>query len=72
MLRHKFFHRAKKVPVSEQELKAKMKKKDKKFNEKKEEETAESSHAEGKDTEDKTKSVNITSSPLPVVFPKIQ
>lgn len=60
MLRHKFFHRAKKVPVSEQELKAKMKKKDKKVNEKddkkkKEEETAESSHAEGKDAEDKTK-----------------
>lgn len=60
MLRHKLFHRAKKVPVSEQELKAKMKKKDKKFGEKddkkrKEEETAESSHAEGKDAEDKTK-----------------
>ena len=34
MLRHKLFHRAKKVPVSEQELKAKMKKKDKKLSEK--------------------------------------
>lgn len=60
MLRRKFFHRAKKVPVSEQELKAKMKKKDKKCNEKedrrkKEDETAESSHAEGKETEDKSK-----------------
>jgi len=56
MLRHKFFHRAKKVPVSEQELKMKMKKKAKKEDEKgdekkkKEEEAAESSHAEGKDT----------------------
>ncbi|XP_046678865.1 translocation protein SEC62 [Homalodisca vitripennis] len=59
MLRHKFFHRAKKIPVSEQELKAKMKKKvkkdDKKEDEKseekkkKEEEAAESSHAEGKE-----------------------
>lgn len=55
MLRHKFFHRAKKVPVSEQELKAKMKKKGKKDDEKneekkkKEEEAAESSHAEGKE-----------------------
>ncbi|XP_075236961.1 translocation protein 1 [Lycorma delicatula] len=59
MLRHKFFHRAKKVPVSEQELKAKQKKKEKKDKDKdekkdkdeikkrKEEETAESSHAEG-------------------------
>lgn len=61
MLRHKLFHRAKKVPVSEQELRAKMKKKDKKSSEKddkkrKEEETAESSHAEGRDAEDKTKS----------------
>ncbi len=58
MLRHKLFHRAKKVPVSEQELRAKMKKKEKKPAEKdekkkKEEETAESSHAEGRDTEDK-------------------
>lgn len=58
MLRHKLFHRAKKVPVSEQELKKKMKKKDKKSGEKeekkkKEDETAESSHAEGRDTEEK-------------------
>ncbi|KAK7601027.1 hypothetical protein V9T40_008468 [Parthenolecanium corni] len=57
MLRHKLFHRAKKVPVSEQELKAKMKKKDKKSEKdekkKKEEETAESSHAEGRETEEK-------------------
>ncbi|XP_066997638.1 translocation protein SEC62 [Anabrus simplex] len=51
MLRHKFFHRAKKVPVSEQELKAKLKKKDK--DRKKVDvggdraEDAESSHAEG-------------------------
>lgn len=60
MLRHKFFHRAKKVPVSEQELRAKLKKKEKKEKEekkekdaegkkKKEEEAGESSHAEGKD-----------------------
>ncbi|RZF42749.1 hypothetical protein LSTR_LSTR013440 [Laodelphax striatellus] len=28
MLRHKFFHRAKKVPVTEQELRAKQKKKE--------------------------------------------
>ncbi|KAF6210021.1 hypothetical protein GE061_015776 [Apolygus lucorum] len=57
MLRHKFFHRAKKVPVSEELLKAKKKRdaskssdeKDKK--EKKEEEVAESSHAEGKGQE---------------------
>ncbi|GLV38306.1 Translocation protein 1 [Carabus blaptoides fortunei] len=53
MLRHKFFHRARKVPVSEQELKAR--KKDKKpsseTDEKKKEEKvtdAESSHVEGK------------------------
>lgn len=54
MLRHKFFHRAKKVPVSEQELKAKMKKKLKKDDDnkkKKEDEAAESSHAEGKDAQ---------------------
>ena len=58
MLRHKLFHRAKKVPISEQELKKKLKKKEKKPGEKedkkkKEDETAESSHAEGRDTEDK-------------------
>lgn len=57
MLSHKFFHRAKKVVVSEQELKGKQKKKEKKSDEKddKEEnrkekktvEEAESSHAEG-------------------------
>lgn len=51
MLRHKFFHRAKKVPVSEQELlarKKKKKEKDDKKEDKKEVEDAESSHAEGK------------------------
>lgn len=58
MLRHKLFHRAKKVPVSEQELRKKIKKKEKKSTEKeekkkKEDETAESSHAEGRDTEEK-------------------
>ncbi|XP_034242471.1 translocation protein SEC62 isoform X1 [Thrips palmi] len=57
MLTHKFFHRAKKVVVSEQELKGKQKKKDKKLDvkeekdenrkEKKTVEEAESSHAEG-------------------------
>ncbi|KAK6617805.1 hypothetical protein RUM43_014033 [Polyplax serrata] len=57
MLRHKFFHRAKKVPVSEQELlarKKKKKEKDDKKEDKKEVEDAESSHAEGKpdDTKD--------------------
>lgn len=63
MLRHKLFHRAKKVPVSEQELKAKMKKKDKKSEKdekkKKEEETAESSHAEGRETEEKKQGMVI-------------
>nr|CAG4650460.1 EOG090X0D00 [Sida crystallina] len=61
MLRHKFFHRAKKIPVSEHELKArskrKSKKKEKEENEKKEKseaeedkkaDDAESSHAEEK------------------------
>lgn len=54
MLRHNFFHRAKKIPVSEQELKAKLsKKKEKKVEDdkKKEEENAESSQAEGKKPE---------------------
>jgi translocation protein SEC62 len=65
MLRHKFFHRAKKVPVSEQELKAKLKKKDKerkhdgaeeksKKEEDKGDADAESSHAEGEKKEDKS------------------
>ncbi|XP_063228152.1 translocation protein SEC62 [Bacillus rossius redtenbacheri] len=63
MLRHKFFHRAKKVPVSEQELKAKLKKKEKdkkseggeKRSKRPEEEKddAESSHAEGDKKDDK-------------------
>nr|CAD7399543.1 unnamed protein product [Timema cristinae] len=64
MLRHKFFHRAKKVPVTEQELKAKLKRKlekekkpdtekrGKKGEEDKTEE-AESSHAEGNKKDDK-------------------
>ncbi|KAK7866203.1 hypothetical protein R5R35_001417 [Gryllus longicercus] len=60
MLRHKFFHRAKKIPVSEQELKAKLKKKEKerkKDGEKIERvEDADSSHAEGeKQIEEKEK-----------------
>lgn len=47
MLRHKFFHRAKKIPVSEEELKARQKKKMKKIDEKeKADEAAESSHTE--------------------------
>jgi len=65
MLRHKFFHRAKKVPVSEQELKAKLKKKDKerkhdggeekcKKEEDKGDADAESSHAEGEKKEEKS------------------
>lgn len=64
MLRHKFFHRAKKVPVSEQELKAKLKKKEKerkhdggeekcKKEEDKGDADAESSHAEGEKKEEK-------------------
>ncbi|KDR12434.1 translocation protein SEC62 [Zootermopsis nevadensis] len=63
MLRHKFFHRAKKVPVSEQELKAKSKKKEKdrkregdekrKKEEDKGDADAESSHAEGEKKDDK-------------------
>lgn len=64
MLRHKFFHRAKKVPVSEQELKAKLKKKEKdrkreggdekrKKDEDKGDADAESSHAEGDKKDDK-------------------
>ena len=61
MLRHKFFHRAKKIPVSEHELKARSKRKDKKKEkedsekreksegeEEKKNEEAESSHAEEK------------------------
>ncbi|BES96462.1 translocation protein [Nesidiocoris tenuis] len=60
MLRHKFFHRAKKVAISEELLKSKKKrdvskssdekekKTDKEKTEKKEEEVGESSHAEGK------------------------
>lgn len=61
MLRHKFFHRAKKVPVTEQELRAKLKKKEKKDDKKpddkkkKEEEAAESSHAEGKEIQPQVK-----------------
>lgn len=60
MLRHKFFHRAKKVPVSEQELKAKQKKKDKdrkkdgeEKRKKDDENEAESSHAEGEKKDEK-------------------
>jgi len=63
MLRHKFFHRAKKVPVSEQELKAKLKKKEKERKHGGEEKCikeddkgdadAEISHAEGEKKEEK-------------------
>jgi len=50
MLTHKFFHRAKKVPVSEQELKGRTKEKSKDHEKetKTKETDAESSHAEGK------------------------
>ena len=57
MLRHKFFHRAKKVAVPEELLKAKKKRDPSKSNdekekkEKKEDDVAESSHAEGKGQE---------------------
>lgn len=56
MLKHKFFHRAKKVPVSEQELlarKKKKKEKETKNEEKKEGDEEESSHAEGKSEDGK-------------------
>ncbi|CAH0715748.1 unnamed protein product, partial [Brenthis ino] len=58
MLVHKLFHRAKKVPVSEQELKGKSKKKDiekssKSGDEKDKEKDGEKSAAESKDTKDK-------------------
>lgn len=64
MLRHKFFHRAKKVRVPEQELKTKSKKKEKerkhdggeekcKKEEDKGDADAESSHAEGEKKEEK-------------------
>lgn len=57
MLRHKFFHRAKKVPVSEQELLARKKKKKEKDEKKedKKDDDAESSHAEGKPEDSKVK-----------------
>nr|CAG4645094.1 EOG090X0D00 [Leptodora kindtii] len=56
LLRHRFFHRARKIPVSEQELKARSKRKDKKkdkkdkseVDEEKKNDEAESSHAEEK------------------------
>lgn len=50
MLTHKFFHRAKKVPVSEMELKGRTKEKTKEQDKdtKTKETDAESSHAEGK------------------------
>lgn len=71
MLRHKFFHRAKKVPVSEQELKAKLKKKDKerkhdggeekcKKEEDKGDADAESSHAEGEKKEEKALVLSVS------------
>ncbi|XP_053610032.1 translocation protein SEC62-like isoform X2 [Plodia interpunctella] len=58
MLLHKLFHRAKKVPVSEQELKGKSKKKDEKSSKDKEDKDGERSQAsacEGKDTKEKEK-----------------
>ncbi|KAL0268422.1 UNVERIFIED_CONTAM: hypothetical protein PYX00_010375 [Menopon gallinae] len=65
MLRHKFFHRAKKVPVSEEELAArKKKKKGEKDSEKKDKDSkkyvddAESSHAEGK-SDDKSDAKSV-------------
>lgn len=53
MLTHKFFHRAKKVPVSESELKGKTKEKVKETKET----DGETSHAEGKQDKDKDKNV---------------
>jgi Skp family chaperone for outer membrane proteins len=68
MLRHKFFHRAKKVPVLEEELKAKSKKKERKREgdekRKKEEDKgdadAESSHAEGEKKDDKQAAPSVS------------
>lgn len=54
MLAHKFFHRAKKVPVSESELKGRTKEKTKEESSKTKEQTdGETSHAEGKDKSEK-------------------
>lgn len=53
MLAHKFFHRAKKVPVSESELKGRTKEKTKEDSSKTKETDGETSHAEGKDKSEK-------------------
>ncbi|XP_013144027.1 PREDICTED: translocation protein SEC62 isoform X2 [Papilio polytes] len=58
MLLHKLFHRAKKVPVSEQELKGKSKKKEaekSKSGDEKDGEKSQASACEGKDTKEKEK-----------------
>jgi len=72
MLRHKFFHRAKKIPVSEQELKARSKRKEKKKDkdeadkkekseaeEEKKTEDAESSHAEEKKEKGRKRKIRL-------------
>ena len=63
LLRKKFFHRAKKIPVSEQELKARSKKKEKKNKEKSEaeEETKKADEAESSHAEEKGKEASKTS-----------
>lgn len=56
MLRHKFFHRAKKIPVTKQELKSRKKKKDKsEAEEDKKQDEADGSHAEEKGKEKSSK-----------------
>lgn len=61
MLTHKFFHRAKKVPVSELELKGRSKAKESSKNKSKDEKAtdAESSHAEGKVDKGNEKNVSV-------------
>lgn len=60
MLLHKFYHRGKKVPVSEQELKGKKKKelKDSKSGDEKEAEKSQASACEGNDKDQKQKDKN--------------
>ncbi|KAM3962613.1 translocation protein 1 [Aphomia sociella] len=66
MLLHKLFHRAKKVPVSEQELKGKSKKKDKeqekssKSGDDKDGEKSQASACEGKETKDGKEKEKVT------------
>lgn len=73
MLKHQFFHRAKKVPISDQELKAMKNKKSKKFNDtdkddkkkvdkKKKDDESEETSKDDKNEDDKNKCVEVRSS----------